>query len=875
MSLAGGTLLGPYEIIGLIGKGGMGEVYRARDTTLEREVAIKVLPGAWANEPERLARFDREARILAALNHPNIATVHGVVEAEGRRALVMELAPGETLTAVIQRGAMSLKNALPVARQIAAALEAAHEKGIVHRDLKPGNVMVGPSGSVKVLDFGLAAMVQTAPATPGNPHDSPTLTIGGTIAGTILGTASYMSPEQAEGLAVDKRADIWSYGVVLWEMLTGKLLFEGSSVSRTLADVLRMEIDFARLPAGTPRSIVTLLRRCLDRDVANRLRDIGEARVAIDAAGSEQEPAAAVVSKSRLGAFGWTAAAALAIVAVALWAPWRKTPDTPAYAFDIYPPDGQTFSLQSQISPDGKRVALVVRESGNQIPYLAIRRLDSLELHKLTGTENSGRPAWSPDSRSLAFVAGDKLKRIEVDSGPPLALTDFEAGMIPFLAWGSRNVILFSRVKDGLWQIPAAGGRPTKVTALDPSGQEVLHGAPQFLPDGRHFLYFAEGAATEYAGSIDAPPGQNRAEVLKGSPTTAYYSRGPSGSDYLMFLRQGALMAQPFDVRTLKLTGEPSQVAPSVVANGTLPAASISNTGALLYGAVTPVTNVQLSWFDRTGRLISHVGQPGTYAEFSLSPDERRLAVVHRTENGADIWLWDLLRGGAQSRFTFDPESERVPVWSAEGDSVVFTAGSRYTLCKKSVNSTGAAQQVKDGEEPISGAPFDWSRDGKRLLYVRGSDLWTLLDGKASAFQQTPYRERPAQFSPDGKWIVYASEETGRSEIWVQTFPASGGKWQISTTGGNMPRWSNDAREIFYLAADGKLMAVKVTLGPSFEYGNATALFQTRIDPRRVSFGAWAYAVSREGRFLVENTAGEPKPVPLIIVTNWWAAIRN
>jgi len=659
--IAAGTLLGPYRVEGPLGAGGMGEVYRAKDTKLDREVAIKVLPSALATDPERLARFGREAKVLASLNHHNIAQIYGIEESSGIRALVMELVPGKTL-----QGPLPMATALDYARQIADALEAAHEKGIIHRDLKPANIMITPTGVVKVLDFGLAAITQDFAASANDPDNSPTLTMA-TQAGMIMGTAAYMSPEQAAGKPVDRRADIWSYGAVLWEMLTGRRLFGGETVSHTLANVLNSGIDFNQLPPRTPPAIRQLLRRCLDRDVKNRLQWIGEARVAIH---DKTE-----LPEGQRARSGWLWPAIAAILTLAVMAlgylAYRHSTEEPLRAerFSLPTPEKTSFLVAAAgnlpaISPDGRRVAFPLISGGQRAIW--VRHLDGLDARMLPGTADGSYPFWSPNGRSLGFFVTGHLRTIDLAAGPARTLCDVdEYGRGG--TWNKDDVIVYGTRQQGLFRVPAAGGTPVALTIPDTAAGENNHRTPWFLPDGRHFLYTARNLDPRktrvYVDSIDARPGsRTRREVLTEDTNAVYVPQVPSSpgfseKGYLLYVREGALLAQPFDPAKAEITGDAMPVAEhvdySAAASQSQFAASRNGTLVYFSGAISGVETKQLTWFNRSGKSIGTIGMPADSVSIQLSPDGSTVATDHLGVLGFhDIWLHNLARS-TTSRFTF------------------------------------------------------------------------------------------------------------------------------------------------------------------------------------------------------------------------------
>jgi eukaryotic-like serine/threonine-protein kinase len=806
MPLSVGDKLGHYEILSPLGAGGMGEVYRAQDTQLQREVAIKVLPVGLAGDTDRLARFDREAKILAALNHPNIAVIYGLVESAGGRALVMELVAGETLADRIKRGPISLSEAVLVARQIAEALEAAHERGIVHRDLKPGNVMITQSGAVKVLDFGLAAMTQVGASTPGDPNNSPTLTIGITQAGVVMGTAGYMAPEQAAGTPVDRRADIWSYGVVLWEMLSGQRLFIGDTVAHTLAAVLQTPVDFDKLTAPAP--IKNLVCRCLDRDVKNRLQWIGEARVVITkylvdpALSATDSPTRA--ARLRYSRLPWIAAAVVALLAIGTlsWAFLRRpAADTQSLRYSLEaPPDTRFVNtyFNTAISPDGHFIAFGVNRKGSPDITIWLRPMDSLDARELPGTQGANGPFWSSDSKSIGFVAANKLKRVDVVGGTAQVLCDapnYQGG-----TWGSDGTILFS-ANNVIQRVSAFGGAPAPVTALDSSLQETAHRFPSILPDGKSFLFTILSPNAQVQGvhvaSLEAP--KKRFRLASSDAKAAYAPPREGHAGYLLWLRELTLIAQRFDGKA-HIEGDPVPLAEQVSKNSVNRAAFwISDNGVLVYRSGGE-TGYQILWADRDGKrevltaptTDTRIGDP------RISPDGSRIAIERDTSQSGgqefDVWTYEPARR-VMTRLTFGQGRSQRPVWSPDGRQIAFSNDRTGTwqIYVKDVGGTGQEQLLTDG--PNAKAAKDWSRDGRYILYEEqdpknGADIRALLldgDHKPIPVLQTPFNEAQPQFSPDGKWIAYQSDESGANQIYVQSFPPSGGKWQISTSGGTSP----------------------------------------------------------------------------------------
>jgi len=847
----------------------MGEVYRARDTKLGREVAIKVLPAALAQDPERLARFEREARVLASLNHPNIATIYGVEESNGVRALVMELVPGAPLTSPLP-----LESALDYARQIADAVEAAHNQGIIHRDLKPANIMVTPAGVVKVLDFGLAAVAQPSSAGTSSPQNSPTLTMAATQAGMIMGTASYMSPEQASGKPVDKRADIWSFGVVLFETLAGRRLFDGETISHTLADVLRGPIDLSGLPPETPRRIRDLLKRCLERNLKNRLRDIGDALITIEdaiqeissGAGHERDPGPIGVQRRRIFV-PWVVAAVMAAVAVgALLYGFRDNstgaPETRVEIFTPATSDPASFAL----SPDGRRVAFVAGDGASRL--LWVRTLNSTSAQPVPGTERALSPFWSPDSRSLGYFADYKLKRIDLGGGQAQVVAN-----APFLSaqgtWGERGVILFSSGGvTPLYRVPASGGKAIEATRLVPGQLNPL--APRFLPGGHKFLYVVNGTDPSlWLGSLDGGEPRRIATIAPGTDSAAEYV----APGWLIRVRQGALEAQRFDSGSGQLSGETVILErPVGVDPGTLAGAfSVSASGIMAWRNGGGGRR-QIIWFNRSGQNVGALGAPDDPTLFNpeLSPDGKRAGVTRGPVGSSDIWIEE---GARTSRFTFDPADDRYTIWSPDGTRVVFSSNRKgaYDLYQKPADGSGKEEILLQSANLKR--PNSWSPDGRFILYWDGQnngDLWLLpLEGdrKPFPFLSTPFNEQQGAFSPDGKWVAYESDESGLPEVYVRPFPGPGGKSQVSTGGGSSPRWRADGKELYYIAPDLKLMAAAVTAqGGTFAPDTPESLFQTRITP---ATNKQQYDVARDGRFLIDTDLPDTSTQPIHLLLNW------
>jgi eukaryotic-like serine/threonine-protein kinase len=899
-----GTTIGPYRIECLIGAGGMGEVYRARDTRLRRDVAIKLLPPAFTGDLDRLARFEREARVLASLNHPHIAAIYGVEDAPTEagtqvRALILECVEGDTLAErIAHRGSRGLpiKEALDIARQIADALDNAHEKGIVHRDLKPANIKISPDDVVKVLDFGLAKAV-TGDGVGRDLSQSPTVTVGATRDDVILGTAAYMSPEQARGLAVDKRADIWAFGCVLYEMLTGRAAFALETLTDTLAAIIEREPDWTLLPATTPDGARRVLLRCLEKDPKRRLRDIADARLELDEQlsgprrarlGESAEPSPDAPASRWI----YGVAIGLMVLGAALgWWWFRARPSivqAGAKRFDISPPAGTGFVVGfGTISPDGQFLTFVARSpTGDK---LWVRALDSQAAQELPGTDGAAFPFWSPDSKSLGFFASGKLWRIDIAGGTPTQICDVPAGRGG--TWNADGVIIYNAVNDGpLLQVPATGGAPRPLTTLDVTRHENSHRYPTFLPDGRHFLYFIRSDDREirgiYVGTIDRP--QDRTRVIP-SDFNGVYSPGPDQrSGHLLWLRNGALVAQPFDVERFSVSGEPVTVADSIRIIGVqanLSPVSVSRDGMLVYGS-SPEPHYQLTWYARDGKPVGTVGPPDAYLHLRISPDGQKVAVLRLdpSTRGSDIWLMDIGRG-VPNRVTFEGASASALGsafgWSPDGGRIAYLKeGAPPNLFVQDLTTAGSTERLVSS--PHSQTFPEWSPDGRFLLYAEDAndpssktrtDLQLLSVNGArtvTPYLRTSFAETRGHFSPDGKWVAYTSDESGRNDVYVQSFPVGGPKGRISSKGGDFARWRQDGKELFYTEPDNMLMAVAVQALPnSLTFGEPKPLF-------KIAGRAGTFDVAPDGqRILALPPAGDDAAPSMTVVVNWPTLVRK
>ena len=869
-----GQTISHYRILEKIGGGGMGEVYRARDPRVGRDVAIKVSSEQFSD------RFTREIHAVAALNHSNVCTLFDV----GPNYLVMELVEGPTLADRIKQGPIPLEESLQIARQIADALEAAHEKGIVHRDLKPGNIKIRPDGTVKVLDFGLAKVEETAAVSL---ETSPTLSVAQTAAGVLLGTAAYMSPEQARGKPVDKRADIWAFGVVLYEMLTGKQLFSGGTVSDTMAAVLREEPDLERVPAKAR----LLLRRCLEKDPKKRLRDIGDAWQLLES------PPEAASARRPLVAWG-IAVLALLIAAFALTFPKMQQKPVTAEPIILQSSRPEDVGLGGfhgfALSPDGRRLVFSAASPDGFI-RLWVRDLGSLEARQLYGAEIFfySPIVWSQDSRFVAFDAGGKLKKIDVSGGSPQILSELPSGYAMGGSWNRDGVILFGSSNGGLVRVSAAGGPILPATKLNPKRQETQHIYPVFLPDGRHFLYFCRSGIPEntgvYVGLLDLGPDSQEPERLVNiTSSPIYVASGDSGPGHLLFVRDGTLMAQAFDAKRLKIVGEPQPVAEKVTSwldHGVFSATS----SMIIYGGATMIPNSQPTWFDRSGKTIGLEGEKGRYEVIALSPDGRRAAFgLQNDTQSIDLWLRDFSRG-VNTRFTYGKSNSQTPVWSPDLTRIVFNSDRDgfYNLYEKPVNGTRDEIKLLQFKELTFAT--SWSRDGRFLLCNASGakaryDLWLVpLEGdrKPLPFLNTEFNELDGRFSPDMRWIAYVSDESGSSEVYVRPFvqgargqaSEKGGKWLVSKGGGTGPRWRGDGKELYYRDLKGTVMAIDVDADLEFHAGIPKPLFQVPLVGAAIT---WGWDVVADGsRFLLNVPEAESSASPFTFVFNWTSLLRK
>ena len=876
MALAPGIRLGPYEITAQIGAGGMGEVWCATDTNLGRRVAIKVLPEAFASDAERLVRFEREAKTLASLNHPNIAIIHGLEKTDGVRGLVMELVEGPTLAERIEQGPIPVDEALPIARQIAEALEAAHEQGVIHRDLKPANVKVREDGTVKVLDFGLAKLVEPAGTTAaaGVATISPTITTPAmTQMGVILGTAAYMSPEQARGKPADKRSDIWAFGCVLYEMLTGTRTFAGEELTDVLAAVVRAEPNWSRLPANTPTAFRRLLRRSLVKDRKRRLADIADVRLELDeiATNPAAEDIVPLVTPSFRRPWFWIGIALVSLMtAAAAIARLILAPPTEARVvrFDIASPLGTRIEAAAPISPDGRLLAFVSPTPQGQ-SVIWVRPLDSSAAHALPGSEGATRFFWSPDSQQIGFFRDGNLFKIAVGGGQTQLLANgpFRDG-----AWSAQGLILVGGQQGrGLLRLAEVGGQPIAETALDASRGEISHDYPVFLPDGRRYIYLARSTAAAdtwvtYAGTL----GSQERRPLPGITSSAV-AYSPTG--HLLFIRAGTLMAQRFNLERLELSGDAVPVADG--ARGRSNTFSVADNGTLAFLRAAPRES-QLVWFDRTGRQLQTVGSTAVYRNPAFSRDGR--FTVFERGAPSDLWILDSDKPGP-TRMSADRAGNRSPLWSPDGRTIVFVSSRNGVegLYERKVGVVSGDSLLRQNDVPMSLS--DWSRDGRYLAYAAGGDIWALaMFGTREPVRVTTSPssdELDAAFSPDGRWIAYRSNESsgisrrGEGDVFVQSFPQGEFKRQVSTAGGFVPRWSGDGAELFYVAPNGNLMAASITArGSTLDIGAPTPLFRPGFGQADLA----RYDVYAGDRFLV-NVRQDADSMTVTI--NWFEELKR
>jgi serine/threonine protein kinase len=898
-----GTTLSHFRITDKLGEGGMGQVWRAEDEKLDREVALKVLPEEFAKDPERMARFEREAKVLASLNHPNIATLFGLETTESGSGsgpgsgseqmtfLAMELVEGQDLSERIARGPVPLEEAVAIALQIAEALEAAHEQSIVHRDLKPANIKLRPDGTVKVLDFGLAKAWETDHG-DSSLSLSPTVTAHATAAGVILGTAAYMSPEQAAGTAADRRADIWAFGVVLWEMLTGHKLFEGETVSHVLASVLKDEVDLGELPPDTPLRLRELVRRCLQKKPKQRLQAIGEARIALEQPMDDvslPEEGVGVSAATAPAASGWRQwlpwASALVLglaVASVGWLVLRQTPQV--IAATIAPAEGTDIHLNpaspgpAAVSPDGSSIAYAARDGDGEV-LLYVRRIDAPQPQAFSDTQSAAYPFWSPDSRWIGYFnrADGTMKKIDTRGGPPITLCGAPNGKGG--SWNEDGVIVFAPDAGGpLMRVSSAGGEPTQLTTVDVD-RHNSNRHPRFLPDGRHLLFLARGITPPQSTLMVVDLEDGETTDVMPLVTQAEYADGN-----LLFVRERALMARPFDPKGLEFTGDAVPVAEGVlvVSGASLATFSTSENGILSYITGKADVQAELEWHDRSGKIVGTLGDPTSYRSLVVSPDDRMAAVLvtDMTVGTDDIWIFDLERN-LRSRFTFDPALDVYPVWSPDASSLYFASnrGGEQGIYRKDIAGAGTVELVLRDDRNLW--PSSISPDGKWLLLSvpggggTGQNIFSVeLDGEAEMrpFRSTEFQEASAVFSPDGRWVAYHSDESGEFEVYVTPFPGPGRRWQVSSASGAYPVWSGDGRQVVFTRMNGVLVSARVRAqGETFVVEGEDELFTMR--PPEVGGPYFSISNDAERVLLIPGTDQRADSL-LHLLVNWPTALE-
>ena len=898
MPLSSGTRLGPYEVLAPIGAGGMGEVYKARDTKLNRDVAIKVLPELFATDVDRLARFTREAQALAALNHPNIAQIYGIEDSGGAKALVMELVVGDDLSTLIARGPIPLADALPIARQIADALEAAHDQGIIHRDLKPQNIKVRADGAVKVLDFGLAKAADPAGTISADLANSPTLTARATQMGMIIGTAAYMAPEQAKGRVVDRRADVWAFGAVLYEMLTGQRAFDGDDITEVLASVLKTDPTWSAIPPATPASVRRLLRRCLEKDPKKRLSSISDARLDLDEHADDAGAAtvtmpmpattsgvATPVARSASGIHRWiwpVVGLALVLGAALIDKMWPDAPtgsDAQLTRVSIVGPSSEPLYPDTTgvaISPDGTMVAFLGGTISDS--HLWVRRLDSLTAQKIEGSDTAQVPFWSPDSKRIGFFTNSQIKSVAIAGGRPEVLADAPNGR--GATWNTNNVVLFAPDATGpILRVSGSGGTATPATTLDKTRTESGHRFPQFLPDGDHFLYAVvpgkNGKFDIFVGSLSKPSDRTFVAALETAPIYA-------APGYLIYGKQGALSAVPFDVKAMKITGDAASMPdqPSAILDPksswtAAPAASLSSTGTLAYYS-SPSMNATLAWMNRDGKITGSINVPAGPIDWArLSPDATQAALVRSTSpSESTIWVADLVRGGV-APLTSGHGRNDDPVWSPDGRRITFSSDRNgpQDIMVKTVGDA-APETVLYHSDILFKGPQDWSPDGKTLILGQldadsAQNLYALpaAGGDTTPLVRGPLREIFGRFSGDGKRFLYSTEDTGQFQLMAASFPVTGRAVRISQAGATIGWWSRDGREIVYADnANEVLWSVDVAPGPTLQVSAPRKLATL---PPGLAFAEAARDLQRFLVVLPERTG----PGSITLVEHWRAAL--
>jgi eukaryotic-like serine/threonine-protein kinase len=890
MPLAPGSKLGPYEIVVPLGAGGMGEVYRARDTRLERSVAVKILPAQFSSDPVRKQRFEREAKTISSLNHPHICVLYDVGHQDGMDYLVMECVDGETLAKRLEKGPLPLEQALKCGMQIADALDKAHRSGVVHRDLKPGNIMLTPNGA-KLLDFGLAKPA-VAPANVVTLTAAATQTTPMTQEGTIVGTFQYMSPEQVEGKELDGRSDIFSFGAVLYEMLTGQRAFPGKSQLSVASAILEKEpAPISSIKPMTPPALDHTIRRCLAKEPEGRWQTARDLALELKwiAAGAPQLAMPAIRSNRERRI--WIFAVITLLLALAA-AYFRTSPDRPQSTWtSILTPENTRFAYFAgpvTVSHNGRKLAFVATTSEGQ-DVVWVRPLDAPNSQALPGTEGASFPFWSGDDRSIGFFARGKLKTIEATGGPVVTLCDAPGARGG--TWDQSGVILFATTWSGIFRVASSGGTPTEITKLDNSHGELTHRWPFFLPDGRHFFFSAANflggsmeTASVYLGALDS----RETKLLFHARSNAAYMSG-----YVLYVRDRTLLAQAFDEKQLEIRGQPLPIAGQVQYDeltwrGVF---SCSPNGVLAYQGENTGANSRMIMFDRTGKDIRTIGSPGDLIAHKISPDGQRLAlgVLDPSVGNYKMWVYDVFRE-KETRLTFGPDRVSFPLWAPDGNALVYGANKRgpYDIFEKRADSTGSEQLLLQSD--TSKFPTDWSADGRFVAYSASvgtskMEMWILPrsgERKPYVFLQGDFNVGEGRFSPDGRWLAYTSDESGRAEVYVTPFPSGASKWQVSTAGGSNPRWRHDGKEVFYLAANSELTAAEVsTSGSVFQVGAVRPLFHIllRTGPSRLELsptsGQIGYDAGPDGKWFVVNSPLAGSPPPITLVTNWAAELKK
>ncbi len=896
-----GQTVAHYTILDKLGEGGMGEVWRAEDTKLGRQVAIKVLPEGFTEDAERLARFEREARVLAAFEHPRIASIYGLEEHEGRKLLIMQVAEGETLAEKIGAGPVPVEHALKISLQIAEALEAAHEKGIVHRDLKPANIKLTPDGQVTVLDFGLAkALESTGAASGSGPQSlslSPTMTAEMTGKGVLLGTAAYMSPEQARGEAADRRADIWAFGVVLMEMLTGNRVYAGKTLSDTLAGVLAREPEWAELPKDTPAPVRRLLERCLDKEVGQRLQAIGEARIAIERyledPRSADAPDAPPTTPAAKRFLPWAVAGVTAVALIASLAVFgsRGNGTEKTMRLEVAISDDNLFvplGAAAVLSPDGSKIVYVTETDNGQT--LSVRALDQLEGTELVSGNSSGvpyHPFFSPDGQWVGFSTPEQLKKVPITGGTPITLCKVNRSR--GASWGPDNtIVLAPEPGGGLFTVSASGGEPQPLTTLDPEKGEVAHRWPQVVPgNSAIFTIVPQGSGSADEAVIEAVS-------LETGERTVLHRGGSYGrwvpSGHLLYIRENTVFAMPFDIKKMQATGSPAPIVQGVTANSGNGGAQIafSDSGTLAYvSGDIGVPEYPIMSMDRNGVVSTLWEEPGTYACPKLSPDGSRLSLTVLRDGNWDVWVYDLERK-VSTRLTFHDGYDGDQVWSPDGQYLVFTSDREgvENPYRKRADGSGDAERVATIEHDFWAS--SWSTDGKWILgEIQAStfDLWAIPadgSGEPVEYLATEFFERFPSISPDGKWIAYMSDESGREEIYVRPFPAAAGKWQVSDGGGDWPTWSPDGTELIYRTEDGLMSSTVTAENGTFRADRPKPLAASALANNQIGIAIAGsifsdYEISRDGETFVILQGGEglANQNHVTLVTNWFDVLRE